>query len=262
MREIQRGTRSAHRPRGINPTTIHDAFSAPRLARWEVVEAIVRRLGGDPSEFAELWRAAQEAAALDRRDVAHHDPETHDHPGSVASSMTPPRQLPPDVFAFTGRDTSLTAMDRLLDAAGDPPTAVVISALAGTAGVGKTALAVHWAHRVAARRSSPPGSIRCSLRPTTRSSAFRRRRRRPTPSPSAGWGTVRCECTDRMLVAGERHLRAVLAEYVAHYNDHPPHQALAQRPPNSGPTALDRRGGPIRRHPILAGLINEYQQAA
>jgi Integrase core domain len=37
--------------------------------------------------------------------------------------------------------------------------------------------------------------------------------------------TVRTEATDRMLIAGQRHPRAVLDEYVAHYNQHRPHRA-------------------------------------
>src|SRR5262245_40537310 len=164
MRDIQRGTRTAHRPKGINPTTIHDAFSAPRLARWEVVEAIVRRLGGEASEFAELWRAAREDAQTRARlGAGTDDPAPEQRPRLAAPApTTAPRQLPLDVFAFTGRDAPLAAMDRLLDAAGDPLTAVVISALAGTAGVGKTALAVHWAHRVAAR--FPDGQLYVDLR--------------------------------------------------------------------------------------------------
>jgi putative transposase len=35
-----------------------------------------------------------------------------------------------------------------------------------------------------------------------------------------GVGTVRRECTDRLLITGERHLASVLDEYTAHYNDH------------------------------------------
>ncbi len=65
-----------------------------------------------------------------------------------------------------------------------------------------------------------------------------------------------------MLITGERHLRAVLTKYAAHYNNHRPHQALAQRPPNPAQATIDRPTGRIQRRPILTGLINEYRQAA
>ncbi|MFD0852748.1 integrase core domain-containing protein, partial [Actinomadura adrarensis] len=45
--------------------------------------------------------------------------------------------------------------------------------------------------------------------------------------------TVRAEVTDRMLIAGPRHLHAVLDEYAAHYNQHRPHRARSLRPPDS-----------------------------
>ncbi len=60
-----------------------------------------------------------------------------------------PRQLPPAVRDFAGRDEQLARLDDLLLAGNENhPAAMVISALDGTAGVGKTALAVQWAHRV------------------------------------------------------------------------------------------------------------------
>ena len=93
--------------------------------------------------------------------------------------------------------------------------------------------------------------------------------RTPPQAPRANahaerWvGTARRECTDRLLVTGERHLTAVLAEYARHYNQHRPHRTLAQQPP--APPLLhtvDRTGTKIQRRPVLGGLINEYTQAA
>jgi transposase InsO family protein len=75
-------------------------------------------------------------------------------------------------------------------------------------------------------------------------------------------GTARRECTDRMLIIGERHLDAVLAEYTSHYNDHRPHRSLGQRPPNPPTTVVDLNAARVQRRPILGGLINEYSQAA
>jgi putative transposase len=77
-------------------------------------------------------------------------------------------------------------------------------------------------------------------------------------------GTVRRECTDRLLIYSERHLRRVLVEYERHYNHHRPHRARDRRPPQPistvAPTDLDR----VRFRPeeVLDGLINEYRPAA
>jgi transposase InsO family protein len=74
--------------------------------------------------------------------------------------------------------------------------------------------------------------------------------------------TVRTEVTDRMLIFGERHLRRILAGYVAHYNTARPHRALQLRPPRpTSPVPEPIRGGILRR-PILGGLLNEYESAS
>ncbi|NGY63401.1 tetratricopeptide repeat protein [Lentzea sp. NEAU-D13] len=69
-----------------------------------------------------------------------------------------PHQLPADVRQFSGRDDELRQLDALL---AEKPSAVVICAIAGTAGVGKTALAVRWAHR--ARDRFPDGQLYVDL---------------------------------------------------------------------------------------------------
>jgi tetratricopeptide (TPR) repeat protein len=67
------------------------------------------------------------------------------------------------VPGFTGRSAELKELSRLLDRPGEQvPGTVVISAIGGSAGVGKTALAVHWAHRVAGR--FPDGQLYVNLR--------------------------------------------------------------------------------------------------
>jgi putative transposase len=78
--------------------------------------------------------------------------------------------------------------------------------------------------------------------------------------------TARAEVTDRMLIAGSRHLSAVLGEYVVHYNEHRPHRARNLRPPGAdeiAPVAItDLATAQIRRRRVLGGLITEYEQAA
>ena len=80
-------------------------------------------------------------------------------------------------------------------------------------------------------------------------------------------GTLRRELLDRMLILGEGHLRAVLAEYQAHYNTARPHQGIGQRVPDGEHdgghlTISDLDRGPIHRKPVLGSLINEYARAA
>jgi transcriptional regulator with XRE-family HTH domain len=85
-------------------------------------------------------------------------PALADRPGYAGRELVVPRQLPGAVRHFAGRADELTALDRAADVAGT----VVISAISGTAGVGKSALAVHWGHRAAGR--FPDGQLYVNLR--------------------------------------------------------------------------------------------------
>jgi putative transposase len=77
--------------------------------------------------------------------------------------------------------------------------------------------------------------------------------------------TFRRECLDRMLILGRRHLEAVLAEYVEHYNAHR-HRSLGQRPParsDATPSTIsDVDAARLRRADRLDGLIHEYRMVA
>jgi NB-ARC domain-containing protein len=155
LRRLQQLTRAPGRPAGINPTSIHAAFVRPRLARWEVVGEIVRALGGDVDAFAALWRQARRCQFQDEGDGI----VTVPWPPAVVGPV--PRELPPDVLPFTGRGQARRVLDGLLaeGAARGAMTTVLVS---GASGIGKSALAVHWAHRVAGR--FPDGQLYVDLR--------------------------------------------------------------------------------------------------
>jgi hypothetical protein len=74
--------------------------------------------------------------------------------------------------------------------------------------------------------------------------------------------TARSECTDRMLIYDERHLRSVLSEYADHYNRHRPHQSRRQLPPDQESQTTAPLNLPPQRRKILGGVISEYYRAA
>lgn len=83
--------------------------------------------------------------------------------GGGADPETPiPRQLPATVRNFAGRSAEMRMLTGILDQDAETTNAVVITAVSGTAGVGKTALALHWAHQSAER--FPGGQLYVNLR--------------------------------------------------------------------------------------------------
>lgn len=135
--------RDLSRRTGLPHSTVHTYVSGRSLPAIDVLDRIVLALGTPLAELA-AWSDAWFRITARR-----------DGPPAVA-----PRQLPPGVTGFVGRHDQVRALDRLLSV-GDA-TSSVVCAVAGTAGVGKTALAVHWAHRVAGR--FPDGQLCLNLR--------------------------------------------------------------------------------------------------
>ncbi|WP_282108201.1 AfsR/SARP family transcriptional regulator [Streptomyces liliiviolaceus] len=90
------------------------------------------------------------------------EPSPEPSPVTVRWPGAVPAQLPMGVRSFTGRADELAELDMVFASAAVEPSAVVISALSGTAGVGKTALAVHWARR--AQAAFPDGQLYVNLR--------------------------------------------------------------------------------------------------
>src|ERR1035441_10524863 len=85
-----------------------------------------------------------------------------------------------------------------------------------------------------------------------------------TANPTGEWtvGSLRRELLDRVLILGEDHLRAVLAEYQVHYNTARPHQGIAQRVPDgehdgSHITVTDLDRERIHRKPVLGCGVPE-----
>jgi DNA-binding SARP family transcriptional activator len=114
----------------------------------EVRRRLAEQLGTDPG--AEL-------RALHRR-LLTDDPALE----APASRLPPPRQLPTDTAHFTGRRAELAALDRAAEERTGDGSAVVIAAVHGCPGAGKTTLAVHWALRAGHR--FPDGQLYANLR--------------------------------------------------------------------------------------------------
>ena len=142
-----------------------DGRQAEALAAYQHARRVlVAELGAEPgAELRELQRQilttgrGRPGPGPGRRPLG--DPGTaRDRPGLVV-----PRELPAPVPQFVGRAAELASLTGMLEqASAQRPQTLVISAIAGMAGVGKTALALQWAHQVADR--FPDGQLYVNLR--------------------------------------------------------------------------------------------------
>ncbi|WP_218005012.1 integrase core domain-containing protein [Actinomadura macra] len=76
-------------------------------------------------------------------------------------------------------------------------------------------------------------------------------------------GSVRRECTDRLLIFSRNPLQAVLKTYADHFNGHRPHRSLGEPPPTPPPEPIPIKvNTTVRRTRLLGGVINEYRNAS
>jgi transcriptional regulator with XRE-family HTH domain len=143
--------RALARRAGYSASVLSTAARGNILPSLPVLLAYVGACGGDLDTWEQRWQELEAKLAVERED------------GDAPAADGVPAQLPPEACAFAGRRREIAELDRLLTEAGD---AVTVAVIAGTAGVGKTALAVHWAHRVADR--FPDGNLYVDLRGTDR----------------------------------------------------------------------------------------------
>ncbi len=123
---------------------------------------LIDELGVEPT--AQLQQLHQRILATDPT-LAGPPAADHISAGGLEAEHPPPRpaQLPHGMPDFTGREAELDRLNALVAGDnGDFGRAVVITAIAGTAGVGKTSLAVHWAHQIS--HLFPDGQLYVNLR--------------------------------------------------------------------------------------------------
>jgi len=126
------------------------------LAHYQQIrKRLAGEMGTDPGPA--LQQLHQQILTADPA-LAPPEPE----PASAEVASPVPRQLPARPYGFTGRDRQLAELTKALDSAGEPGGTVVISAIGGSGGIGKTWLALHWAHQNIDR--FPDGQLYVDLR--------------------------------------------------------------------------------------------------
>jgi tetratricopeptide (TPR) repeat protein/transcriptional regulator with XRE-family HTH domain len=118
---------------GLSSSSLSRYLTGRLVPPWDAVVALCRAVGRDPRPLRPIWAEADRAGAA-----------------------PPPRRndLPADLFDFTGREAEIVRAEELLRTTG-------AAAVDGMAGVGKTSLAVHVAHRVAG--AYPDGGLYLDL---------------------------------------------------------------------------------------------------
>ncbi len=157
-RDSQLSYRELAAKTGWSHSAIGVYLSGQALAPTDRFDVLTQLLGASPAEQGLL------ATTRDRLEERRYT-DSGDHPrpaGAATTGQAVPHTLPAPAPYFTGRHAELETLTELLQTHADAGRTVLISAIGGTAGVGKTALAVYWAHRFADR--FPDGQLYVNLR--------------------------------------------------------------------------------------------------
>lgn len=147
----------------FSDTSLSVAAAGTALPSLEVTLAYVRACGGDVIEWTQRWSSvASQLKAVPPARPGPARPPLPAAPDSGADPPARPAQLPCAVAEFTGRSRELSELDALLGDEDRRLASVPIAVISGAPGVGKSTLAVHWAHRVTAR--FPDGQLYLNLR--------------------------------------------------------------------------------------------------
>ncbi|MEV4832850.1 tetratricopeptide repeat protein [Micromonospora sp. NPDC049257] len=161
---------------GWSRGVIGEYFAGNILPPPERFDTLIRLLGASPAEQGALATARDRVEERRRNTNPEHPPAGRagratvraraggTRVGTPAARLPVPRQLPPALPGFVGRAAQLAQLDAGCAGHGTPGCAesTTTMTLSGTAGVGKTTLALHWAHRVADR--FPDGQLYVDLR--------------------------------------------------------------------------------------------------
>jgi tetratricopeptide (TPR) repeat protein/transcriptional regulator with XRE-family HTH domain len=145
LRDLVRST-------GIPRSTLSDALAGRRMPRLETVLAVVRACGVDPDPWRRRWAAINTQQRPGSAGLAGTGAEVVPEPaGALEVAAGVPAHLPRDVSGFASREPELARLGR--DG---------VAVIHGPPGVGKTALAVHWAHSVSSQY--PDGQLFLNVR--------------------------------------------------------------------------------------------------
>jgi DNA-binding SARP family transcriptional activator/tetratricopeptide (TPR) repeat protein len=181
-----------------------DGRQAEALAAYQHARRVlVDELGAEPgAELRELHRQILTADPVLADPASGPVSPRVARPAGAGPGPVVPRELPGPVAQFVGRAAELADLTATLErASAQRPPTLVISAIAGMAGVGKTALALQWAHQVADR--FPDGQLHVNLRGYDPA--------RPLPTADALAGFL------RSLGVAERDIPAKTPERAARY---------------------------------------------